>query len=619
MSSLKFIFKSEIRRVSAPLIMTMAALIRVVKELFPTIHEAQSLKLTYQDDEGDVVALNSDEELSEALNVMERQNLKVFRFTIIAEEIPSLCGPNSTSIHRGITCDSCGVGPIVGIRYKCTVRDDYDLCSACESKQEQDYPMLKIYKPTFLPRKGAYSVEHRTIRLESDSTRRDHHPQVHYHVKCDGCGALPIIGNRFQCTKRPNYDLCESCKLNDSSGYVMRKIELPACLGRATFSKRSSKRCGFDPRPPVHRHVQCDGCGMFPLVGMRYRCTVRPNYDLCESCNEEEAGKYPMTPIEAPRTGFGPCRGGRNWSAAAAGLKECAPRQDAVSSSETPDMCIAFEKGSSAAIASVSGDVAILASAVASSSAEPSTSVVAAASTPTTANLPSVHATAPAASSPTEPVTVPDAVASDSTPDSARVIGNDEVVGCVGAPTAPPAECTGSTDGSEELESLEKQLMEAALKESVDFHSPHDDVDRSLQHDDFSGGSLTPSDGYEAFHMLRMEEIAHACSDDEHEEEQRAVAAALVTHEVETDSAADGDPVASSDLVPACDPSSTDDNCEKWEKELALLAEMGFVERDTVIDCLESIAGDAERTEDGDLPSEVLVRVISSLMGVVNL
>jgi len=49
-------------------------------------------------------------------------------------------------VHEGIECDSCGVCPIKGIRYKCAVRKDYDLCAKCEENLEHPYPFLKIRK-----------------------------------------------------------------------------------------------------------------------------------------------------------------------------------------------------------------------------------------------------------------------------------------------------------------------------------------------------------------------------------------------------------------------------------------------------------------------------------------
>jgi len=54
--------------------------------------------------------------------------------------------------HKGYICDVCEVNPIKGIRYKCSVRNDYDLCESCEAKGTHNtYPMLKIRDPSMAP------------------------------------------------------------------------------------------------------------------------------------------------------------------------------------------------------------------------------------------------------------------------------------------------------------------------------------------------------------------------------------------------------------------------------------------------------------------------------------
>eukprot|EP01041_Mallomonas_annulata_P011764 gene11764-24664_t len=58
---------------------------------------------------------------------------------------------NKKPIHIGITCDICNINPIIGIRYKCSIRDNYDLCEACESKTEHHAPFVKIYTPQQSP------------------------------------------------------------------------------------------------------------------------------------------------------------------------------------------------------------------------------------------------------------------------------------------------------------------------------------------------------------------------------------------------------------------------------------------------------------------------------------
>jgi hypothetical protein len=47
-------------------------------------------------------------------------------------------------VHNGICCNGCGVNPIRGIRYKCSVRKNYDLCSQCEERLGDEYALLKL-------------------------------------------------------------------------------------------------------------------------------------------------------------------------------------------------------------------------------------------------------------------------------------------------------------------------------------------------------------------------------------------------------------------------------------------------------------------------------------------
>eukprot|EP00948_MAST-09A_sp_MAST-9A-sp1_P000990 g990.t1 len=61
--------------------------------------------------------------------------------------------PNDPIVHQGVLCDNCKIGPIIGTRYKCSVREDYDLCEACEKNlgPHLEYPLLKIRYPEQKP------------------------------------------------------------------------------------------------------------------------------------------------------------------------------------------------------------------------------------------------------------------------------------------------------------------------------------------------------------------------------------------------------------------------------------------------------------------------------------
>jgi hypothetical protein len=49
-------------------------------------------------------------------------------------------------VHHGIKCSNCFVFPIIGIRYKCNVCNNYDLCTTCEEKLAEIHihPMTKL-------------------------------------------------------------------------------------------------------------------------------------------------------------------------------------------------------------------------------------------------------------------------------------------------------------------------------------------------------------------------------------------------------------------------------------------------------------------------------------------
>lgn len=50
----------------------------------------------------------------------------------------------SKNVHYRVICDGCGTNPIVGVRYKCSVCEDFDYCETCEQRVEHPHPFLKI-------------------------------------------------------------------------------------------------------------------------------------------------------------------------------------------------------------------------------------------------------------------------------------------------------------------------------------------------------------------------------------------------------------------------------------------------------------------------------------------
>ena len=91
----------------------------------------------------EIQSMIADEVKAHLQNEMQKSQLSV-SMSESASEKPKV-------VHRGYTCAGCGATPITGIRYRCSVRPDYDLCEKCESAMDVPHPMIKIREPKHAP------------------------------------------------------------------------------------------------------------------------------------------------------------------------------------------------------------------------------------------------------------------------------------------------------------------------------------------------------------------------------------------------------------------------------------------------------------------------------------
>ncbi|XP_048345799.1 sequestosome-1 [Sphaerodactylus townsendi] len=116
-----------------------------------------AFQMYYKDEDGDMIAFSSDEELKLAMPcvkdgifhiyVKEKKELKrehLHHHSCRQERPP-------TVVHPNVVCDGCD-GPVVGTRFKCTVCPDYDLCSTCEGKgTHKEHNMIMFQSPLLNP------------------------------------------------------------------------------------------------------------------------------------------------------------------------------------------------------------------------------------------------------------------------------------------------------------------------------------------------------------------------------------------------------------------------------------------------------------------------------------
>lgn len=50
--------------------------------------------------------------------------------------------------------------------------------------------------------------------------------------------------------------------------------------------------------PIVHSRVNCDGCGQRGIIGIRYKCSVCPDFDFCSNCEANVEHEHPFLKIK---------------------------------------------------------------------------------------------------------------------------------------------------------------------------------------------------------------------------------------------------------------------------------------------------------------------------------
>jgi len=81
---------------------------------------------------------------------------------------------------------------------------------------------------------------------------------------------FPLVGDRYKCATCYNFDLCSTCEAKPGSHPISHPL--------VKFKR---------PEIVEHEGVKCDGCGVYPITGDRFKCMVCPQYDMCQQCEEK--------------------------------------------------------------------------------------------------------------------------------------------------------------------------------------------------------------------------------------------------------------------------------------------------------------------------------------------
>lgn len=104
----------------------------------------------YVDEEGEFVTISSDQELNDIYSLLT--DMKINNFTVVIEN-DCMSGVyrrenvekvKEEIIWKDVRCGICDEFPIAGIRFKCTICEDLNVCEFCEMTCEHEHPFIKF-------------------------------------------------------------------------------------------------------------------------------------------------------------------------------------------------------------------------------------------------------------------------------------------------------------------------------------------------------------------------------------------------------------------------------------------------------------------------------------------
>ena len=90
---------------------------------------------------------------------------------------------------------------------------------------------------------------------------------------------------------------CVIDNANEITNKITGKIEIKDIKLKAAAPQKEEKK-------KIHQGIHCNGCGMNPIEGNRFKCAVCENFDYCEKCESinKDLHLHPFIKIYSPET-----------------------------------------------------------------------------------------------------------------------------------------------------------------------------------------------------------------------------------------------------------------------------------------------------------------------------
>ncbi|CAF1529737.1 unnamed protein product [Rotaria magnacalcarata] len=260
-------------------------------------------------------------------------------------------------VWEGVSCTLCHMYPIAGVRYGCTHRDcEINLCNDCICKYTHQHSIVEYLIPgkQYSFEQIFASVPHllgptNDERIETKTLWENVPKTIGIYFSADGCSPDRDITSTLaqyyleaQASEHPfqlvfvsrdkdeesfnkyraqmvwpvvpfntegalieyfQYPGIPSLVIIKADGTIMTRRGRNYVLSKGSEALKvwaqGEKLPSLSATEFEWSNVNCDGCNMYPLIGIRYYCSTCGNYDLCSVC-EKKGHEHPLELIPQP-------------------------------------------------------------------------------------------------------------------------------------------------------------------------------------------------------------------------------------------------------------------------------------------------------------------------------
>lgn len=331
---MKISFNGETKRVK--LITDYEQLVQQTKKAYGDQKLPETFKFFYLDDEQEIISINSQYDLDEALSIEDLANLKL----IVATDLQSVKAEleqqfnDAVSMRESLMNSQIMTVPLDRLDTQSSKQFDQQMNMMPQtarmpttSNPFQEAPLEEEKKEEIIPVsvKKEEPKKAEISKIKEFRVQEDQVADFTTEVILDYMNKPPKRADLIEDKEEANGMVCykcqgskknkkgtKPCRKCDGTGTFQSKLleaALNAMRGEVKSYCANQFRCMLIDRMAekqaaqakvVHERIECDLCGVSPIVGIRYMCSVRHDFDVCENCEQTKSHEHPLLKVRNP-------------------------------------------------------------------------------------------------------------------------------------------------------------------------------------------------------------------------------------------------------------------------------------------------------------------------------